>query len=371
MSLGSDKKPNTPAGATPTLTSLLAPSHTSTQSAAQTPALSALFKQSAPAARVGASAPPPALATNAVRPLVAASIAAKSAPARTPATTRPAAAGAAPNAGLLAMRELLVKTCGVYVTDDKLYMFETRLVSMMAQAGVDNFAAFAEKARHDTTCRLLEKVVDVMTTHETSWFRDARPWQALRDGVLPEIVGQARARGQIKIRIWCAGCSTGQEPYSLAMMIDQLSRDGALGEYRPESFEIVATDVSTGTVGIARLGRFNQVDISRGLDPSWQERYFTKQGMASVVNENIRKRVTFRRHDLANDSPEPGPFQLVLCRNVTIYFTPDTRRRLFERMHGVLAPEALAMLGGAESLMGYERHYAPQVIQGATFYRRK
>ncbi|MCX6937018.1 MAG: protein-glutamate O-methyltransferase CheR [Verrucomicrobia bacterium] len=267
------------------------------------------------------------------------------------------------------LSQYVAEACCIHLGEEKGYLFEARLGVIIAQSGAANIPEFIRLARADPTGKLRDRIVDAMTTHETYWFRDERPWAALRQHLLPRLAATLRTRP--RIRILCAACSTGQEPYSLAMMIDQLCSQGKLPGARPEQFEIIGTDVSAGTLLLAGNGRYNQIEIIRGLGEEWRKNYFTQAGPIWTISEPVRKRIAFKRHNLQDDLKPFGQFDLLFCRNVAIYFQAEFKQRLFQRLAAALNPGGHLLLGGSESLLGHQDLFASETIGEAIFYRRK
>ena len=173
------------------------------------------------------------------------------------------------------LRDFIREQCGISVSDDKSYLIESRLAHLVAATGARDFGEFYLKAKQDGTGALRDNIVDAVTTHETLWFRDTTPWVTIREVMLREWIADLEAGRKAGIRIWSAACSTGQEPYSLAMAIDE-----ALAGRRvaPNRFEILATDISAGALFVAMSGRYNQIAMSRGLEARYRTRYFTQKG---------------------------------------------------------------------------------------------
>ncbi len=266
------------------------------------------------------------------------------------------------------LSQYVAEACCIHLGEEKGYLFESRLGTMIAQSGAVDIPDFIRMARTDPTNRIRDRIIDAMTTHETYWFRDERPWTSLRQRVLPELATLPATTGRSRIRILCAACSTGQEPYSLAMLIDMLFADG---KTRPEQFEIIGTDVSAGTLMLANNGRYNQIEITRGLAEIWRQRYFTQNGAIWSVADRIKSRVTYKRHNLQDDLKPLGMFDLIFCRNVAIYFKADFKARLFDRLAAALHPGGRLLLGGSESLLTHGDLFASESIGEAIFYRRK
>jgi len=270
------------------------------------------------------------------------------------------------------IRSYIEGECGISIPADKQYLVETRLTRLVAENGCRSFGEFHRKVTTGANRALRDRIVDAMTTNETLWFRDGSPWVAMRDQVLP-VLARA-APGSRKIRIWSAACSTGQEPYTIAMLIDHQHRVQPARALPPSRFEIVATDISPSALFIAMAGRYDRISMSRGLTGDWapfKSRYFTDQGRVSVLSEDLRKRVVFKRFNLQNSFTTLGRFDVVFMRNVAIYFSDSFKRTLFDRVANTLNPSGLLFLGSAETLTSYSNRFEAVEHGRAVIYRRK
>jgi chemotaxis protein methyltransferase CheR len=240
--------------------------------------------------------------------------------------------------------QLLRKRAGIVLTIDKMYLLESRLAPLARKEGLPSIDDLIQVVRSRRDERLITQVVDVMTTNETFFYRDKTPFDHLKEAILP-ILGQAR-RGQ-RIRIWCAACSTGQEPYSIAMMLDQMPQlTGGV------PVEIVATDISDRCLDRARQGLFTQFEVQRGLPIQTLMQYFTQQDDHWRISERMRQMITFRKLNLMDPAYNLGKFDIVFCRNVLIYFDTPTKAEVFERIAQSMNPGGFLLLGAAESVIG-------------------
>lgn len=245
--------------------------------------------------------------------------------------------------------QLLRKRAGVVLTGDKMYLLESRLAPLARKEGLPSIDDLIHVVRARREERLIAQVVDVMTTSETYFFRDRAPFDYLRDTILPAL---AQARRGSRIRIWCAGCSTGQEPYSIAMMLDQ--NPNATGGV---PVEIVGSDISDRSLERARQGLFTQFEIQRGLPIQLLMHYFTQQDDHWRVSERLRGLVTFRKQNLIEPTASLGKFDVVLCRNVLTYFDGPTKTEVLERIGQQLNPGGYLVLGIAESVIGLSTQF--------------
>jgi len=265
------------------------------------------------------------------------------------------------------MKNLVQKSCGIHLEPGKEYLIETRLTDLVLEKGCASFGEFHRLALSDATGKLRDRIVDAMTTNETYFFRDDNLWTYMREVAAPELLRRVAATGSA--RVWSAAASTGQEAYSLAMLLDEQAR--AMGQPQlAKGVEIVGTDISSAALFLAISGRYDSLAIRRGLSDDRRKRYFREDGNVWVLDEEIRKRARFRRFNLMDGLASLGTFDLVLCRYVAIYFQEEVKRDLFARVAGVLKPGSHLLLGATESLRGMSDAYESQVHKNCTCYVR-
>lgn len=263
------------------------------------------------------------------------------------------------------MQQLVRQLCGITLDDSKGYLVETRLGEIAARRGCSNFNELYFLLRHGRDQKLVESVVDAITTHETTWFRDGSPYDLLQSKLIPDVIEARRAMGQPKrLRIWSAACSTGQEPYSIAMVLKELLRD--LSTWH---IEIVATDISAGTVDKARSGVFSALDVSRTARPALMGKYLTEQEGGYRIAEELRRMVTFQQRNLLLPFTGLGQFDIVFLRNVLIYFDAATRRSIVERTAKAMLPHGYLIAGGSENLREVGDAFVPKMISGVPVYQ--
>ncbi len=221
----------------------------------------------------------------------------------------------------------------------------------------------------DLTIR--DRVIDALTTNETSWFRDRAPWQLLRHTFLPQYVEALRSGRTSKIRIWSAASSTGQEAYSIAMTIDRYLRDHMIRDVTLEQFEIFATDISQTVLDIAVRGRYDSISIMRGLPDLEKSMYFQRHGMTWEVDERIRSIVRFQRFNLQDSFILLGKFQLVFCRYVMIYFSDDLKRDIINKLSRCLTDEGVLLIGASELNTLIDRHFELKDTTHGSYYLKK
>lgn len=271
------------------------------------------------------------------------------------------------------LRMFIERECGV-ILEGKAYLIETRLSRLLMETGALSYGDLLHKVQGDTTGRIKDKLIDAITTHETSWFRDGSPWTGLKEHVIPDVLQRA-AKERRKARFWSAACSTGQEPYTLAMLA--LERAKAMIPTAPDPgsrFEIVATDISASAVTLARMGRYDAIAMNRGFDGEWRgyrDRYFEQMGRVCVIDDTLKKQVVFQRTNLLESTAGFGRFDVILLRNVAIYFSADAKRSLFDRMAAQLAPDGFLFLGSGETTNGYSDRFRLDNGPGYSCFRRR
>ncbi len=242
------------------------------------------------------------------------------------------------------VRALVHSRSGVVLDPDKTYQIETGLAPVARRAGFASLPDLIQAIRSQRDERLLWAATEALTCSETSFFRDRTPFQIFRDELLPQL---ARERGDKPIRIWCAACGTGQEPYSLAMTIDdeQAKLAGA-------KIELFASDISERSLERAQSGLYSQFEVQRGLPIRLLVRHFEKVDDRWALSPSIRQMVRWRRINLLADLRSLGRFDLILCRNVISSFDAPTRQRVLEQLAGALVEDGVLVLGADETVSG-------------------
>lgn len=269
------------------------------------------------------------------------------------------------------LQYFIEKECGIQVGENKKYLIETRLSRILFDLKMTSFTELVNKLKFAPPKELVTKIVDAMTTNETLWFRDSHPWIVFRDIILPRMateVPQSR-----KIRIWSAACSTGQEPYTISMLIKEQHRKGIL-KAAPERFEIVATDISPSALFLAMSGRYDNISMKRGFVDEWLEyrtRYFKDNERFTEINPELKKIIKFKRFNLLDPFFELGTFDFVLLRNVAIYFSKEFKIELFAKINKSLNTGGMLMLGSSETLLPEIPGFKPSMHNRTTVYLKE
>ena len=258
---------------------------------------------------------------------------------------------------------LMHERAAIVLEPGKEYLALSRLDPIARHAGVRSVAELVDVLRgEDVASPLHEQVVDALTTNETTFFRDHSPFESLRTHVLPELIEQRRRSRTLAV--WSAGCSSGQEPYSIAM---------AIREYFPElltwQLSILGTDISPSVLDRARRGRYGQLEVNRGLPAHLLVRHFTRVGMEWEIEEPIRRMVRFERHNLVQGWPTLPPFDLVFMRNVMIYFDRDAKCDVLAKMRRQLSPFGYLLLGASETTYNLSEDFDRELDGRTAWYR--
>lgn len=257
---------------------------------------------------------------------------------------------------------LLEKRTGQQLVVGRLWRVGTALTPLMREwqiGSLDQLAGMVTMARDP---KLIEAVVEALLNHETSFFRDIAPFEALMDQVMGRLV-EARSGAGRRLRIWCAGCSTGQEAYSLAIGFAERA-----DRWEGWSIDILGTDISQNAILRARAGSYTHFEIQRGLPVRQMLTWFEADGKQWRAREDLRRKVSFRVHNLLDLSPIRGHFDIILCRNVLLYFSAEQRREMFARLMNAIAPDGVLMLGAGETVLGQTDDFVPDV-ECRGFYR--
>jgi len=250
------------------------------------------------------------------------------------------------------LRKLLRERSGLVLAAEKQYLAESRLLPVARRNGMDTIDELVDRLKGRAPVALTAQVVEAMTTNETFFFRDKLPFDHFRDTIMPALIA-ARAREK-RIRIWCTAASTGQEPYSLAMLLKGMG--AAISGYR---IDIVATDLSSEILEKAKAGIYTQFEVQRGLAVQLLVKYFDQVGETWQLAPELRSMVQFRPINLLNDFSVLGTFDVVFCRNVLIYFDQDTKTAVLDRIARQMPDDGYLVLGAAETVIGLTDAFKP------------
>jgi chemotaxis protein methyltransferase CheR len=250
------------------------------------------------------------------------------------------------------LRKMLRERSGLVLSADKQYLVESRLLPIARRTGASGLGELVQKLKAPGAERLAVEIVEAMTTNESFFFRDKIPFDHFRETMLPALM-IARAP-QRRIRIWCSAAATGQEPYSLAMMLKDMA-----ARLVGWQVEILGTDLATEVLEKAKAGTYTQFEVQRGLPIQLLVKHFTQIGDVWQIAPEIRAMVQYRPLNLLRDFSNLGMFDVVFCRNVLIYFDQDTKIDVLERIARITAPDGFLTLGAAETVVGLTDAFKP------------
>jgi chemotaxis protein methyltransferase CheR len=248
---------------------------------------------------------------------------------------------------------------GIVLENNKNYLFESRLAPIVKQFNLGSINALCELLVAKRSPEIGHQVVEAMTTNETYFFRDPAQYEAIRSVLLPRLKEERQATR--KLRFWSAASSTGQEAYSLAML---LLEDGL----KDWDIQILGTDFSSKVVDRAKSGNYQQIEVNRGLPAALLVKHFRRSGLQWQVSEPVRRMARFETIDLRKSMRTLGPFDLVFCRNVMIYFDNETKRKIMKELHSTLFRGGWLLLGGAESAFGLDEWFERKTVGNITVY---
>jgi chemotaxis protein methyltransferase CheR len=262
----------------------------------------------------------------------------------------------------------IYQVSGISIDASKAYLLETRLGKLLEEENCSNFSELYRRIQSDSRCLLEKKVINAITTKETFFFRDTSPFELLKYKIMPELIDKrsknASLVGMPPLRIWSSACSTGQEIYSIAMVIKEL-----LGGNGDQHVKLMGTDLSDAAIAQASNGIYNQFEIERGLPREKRQRYFTPTGGKWKIKDEIRAMTTFKHINLMKPFIGLGKFDIIFCRNVAIYFTPEDRKKLYDKIADVLSPDGYLIIGSTESLTGVCPRFVPKRHLRSIYYQ--
>ncbi len=259
---------------------------------------------------------------------------------------------------------------GIVLDSSKSYLVESRLGPLAEEYKCKNYSELYFKARQDPTKKIANRIVDAITTNETFFFRDNSPFELLRHKVIPDLIDRIMDGPRASfpaMKIWSAACSTGQEVYSVAIILKELLGD----DIKRWRIQLVGTDISDAAIAQASYGRYNKTEIARGLRPDQLKKYFEEHDNYTKVSDEIRYLANFRRLNLLEPFGFMGKFDIILCRNVAIYFDMEDRKSLFNRLADQLNPKGALIIGATESLFGVSDRYERKNYMNSVFYQLK
>jgi chemotaxis protein methyltransferase CheR len=259
---------------------------------------------------------------------------------------------------------------GIHLNESKAYLIETRLGDIIKEYGCSSYRELCSKAKTDSKKTLEDRIIDAISTNETLFFRDTGPFEVLQHKILPDLIDKRTEKSSgllpIPIRIWSAACSTGQEVYSIAIVLKEL-----LADFKKYNVKLLGTDISDSAIGQASYGTYNKFEIERGLSKDKLQKYFIPNGGNWKISDEIRTMVSFAKRNILKPLTGLGKVDIIFCRNVAIYFNLEDRRKLFENLAGVLEQDGFLIVGSTESLTGICPRFEPKRYLRTIYYQLK
>ena len=272
----------------------------------------------------------------------------------------------------LLFRGFIEKQCGIFLGDDKAYLVEHRLAKLVTRNCCASYGDLFRLAKKEAFCgRLCCQIIDAITTNETSWFRDSKQFEVFRYSLLPEFWRRISDGRRSRLDIWSAACSTGQEPYSIALMCQDFCQSGIKTPDCYKQIRILATDISDSALNSAIMGVYDQASLNRGLEAGRWGRFFRKTEAGWTVGDELRSMVAFKNFNLQSPFVNLGTFDIIFLRNVIIYFSDRLKGEIFRRAADCLMPGGVLFLGTGETVIGHSDKFEVEENGGAIYYRRK
>lgn len=260
-------------------------------------------------------------------------------------------------------RDMLKERSGLIITEEKQYLLESRLMPLARKQGMQSLSELVVDLRAADAEPLRKEVTEAMTINESFFFRDKTPFENFEKIMAPALIEARKAKR--KLRVWCAAASTGQEPYSLAIQIREMETQ--LGGW---NIEIFGTDLSAEVLEKAKAGLYSQFEVQRGLPIQLLVKNFKQSGSLWQIDAGIRSMVRLQQYNLLDDYRAFGTFDIVFCRNVLIYFEPERKRDILNRIAQQLAPDGYLVLGAAETVIGITDEFEPVTSARGLYMRR-
>ena len=264
--------------------------------------------------------------------------------------------------------QYIYKISGILLEENKAYLLETRLARLVEEQNCTSFSELHRRAIFDGKKTLERKIIDAVTTNETYFYRDTSPFEMLQYKILPDLIDRRMANSfngsRIPIRIWSAACSTGQEIYSIAMVLKD-----TLDDFSKCNIKLFGTDISTAAIAKASYGEYSQLEVERGLEHTKLEKYFYPNENKWRIKDEIRSLADFKHFNLNDPFSSFGRFDIVFCRNIGIYFGVEDRKKLFNKIAGVMEKDGYLIIGSSESLTGVSSRFQLKQHLKSMFYQ--
>lgn len=262
-------------------------------------------------------------------------------------------------------------TTGIMLTTNKKTFIRQRLTPLLLTNGIGGFSEFCRLISSNAAGPLQDEISRAISTNETFFFRDSKPFEVLASDILPSLTDKLINPDNSKIRIWSAGSSTGQEAYSIAMLINDFCLKHKHLGVSTDNFEIIGSDIDTKSITKAKTGVYNAIEVGRGLPEEMLTNYFTRTNNKWQINRNIRNMVHFNKINFVSNFTHLGIFDIIFCRNVMIYFGTNTKASIFKQFSSMLTEKGFLILGTTEKLYSDSVNFYPDIMNGTTVFRKQ
>lgn len=269
------------------------------------------------------------------------------------------------------LQKYIEEQSGIELGEEKAYFIESRLSGLIGDYSLRSYEELFYKAYSRKDIVFTRQVIDAITTNETFWFRDKTPWYIMEDLLLPQYIKEMREGRRVNVRIWSCACSSGQEPYSVAMSIDSYLKKNGYDDIGLDRFQIIATDLSGSILDLAINGKYDSVSMERGLDPAMLDRYFSKEGNTWSISEKIKRIVAFRQFNLKADPIYSQTYDVIFCRNVLIYFSEVVKENILLKIVNALKPQGVLFIGASEIIKDASGSLEMNTYKDGVYFRLK
>ncbi len=267
-------------------------------------------------------------------------------------------------------QKFILDKCGIELAPEKAYLIESRLTKILVDLKCNSFGELYRTLQSSHDDKLVQRLIDAITTNETLWFRDKLPWRVMENLLLPQFIEDLKSGKKDRIRIWSAATSTGQEAYSTAMCIDNYLKTKNVQGVSLKQFEIIGTDISRLVLEIAKNGRYDSIAITRGLDKTLKSTYFTQRDNAWEIIPPIKQAVQFHQFNLQNSFASFGTFDIIFCRYVLIYFSDILKTDIIKRMNQSLKVDGTMFLGAYEMCSHLSSMFESKLFENGVYYTK-
>ncbi|MDD2619402.1 MAG: protein-glutamate O-methyltransferase CheR [Syntrophomonadaceae bacterium] len=269
------------------------------------------------------------------------------------------------------LQKYIEEQSGIILGEEKAYFIESRLAKILENYSLSSYEELYYKAYSKKDASFSKQVIDAITTNETYWFRDKSPWYIMEDLLLPVYIKEMQAGQRADVRIWSSACSSGQEPYSIAMCIDNYLRINGIQNIGLERFHIAATDLSESMLKLAIKGKYDSVSMERGLDTVTVDRYFVKNGNQWLIDEKIKKAVSFQQINLKRDHYYFDNCDIIFCRYVLMYFSEILKEVILPKVINALKPQGVLFTGASEIMKDSTKCLEMETYKDGVYFRLK